>query len=182
MLVALLAVLSACNNTRSYAELLNDETKYTNNFLADQRVVGYEQRDSTFKFETGEDAPYYQMDEDGNLYMQVISTGTPGNYAANDQMIYFRFLRYALNAYTDGTLPNGEGNNGDVNNNSTYFRFNNMAASSYTNYGSGIQEPLHYLPIDCEVNLVMKSTLGPNSEIANVVPFLYNVRYFKSQI
>ena len=35
---------------------------------------------------------------------------------------------------------------------------------------------------DCEVNLVIKSQYGIASEISNVVPYLYNVRYFKSQI
>lgn len=182
VLFAILMALASCSNGRSYAEMLNDESKYTNNFLADQRVVGYESRDSTFKFEVGPDAPYYQMDEDGNLYMQVLSAGTPGNYATNDQLIYFRFTRYALTDYKNGKLPAGAGNNTDVNDNSTYFRFNNMAASSYYNYGSGIQEPLHYLPINCEVNIVVKSQLGPSSEIASVVPYLYNIRYFKSQI
>lgn len=182
LLFALSLVLGACSNHRSYAELLSDETKEVNNFLADQIVIGYTQRDSTFKFEYGEDAPYYQIDEDGNLYMQVIKPGTPGNFAETDQIIYFRYMRYPLNLYANGELPEGSGNTEDVNSNSTFFRFDNMASSSYSNYGSGIQEPLKLLPIDCEVNLVMKSQLGPSGEIAAVVPYLYNLRYFKSQI
>lgn len=182
LFTALLAALASCSDSKSYAELLADENYACNNFLADHKVIGYEQRDSTFKFVTGENAPYYQLDEDGNLYMQVLNSGTPGNRAKTDQLIYFRFMRYNLKGYIDGKLPYGEGNDVNVNNNSTSFRYNNVSASSYTRWGEGIQAPLYYLPIDCEVNIVVKSQLGPSGEIGSVSPFLYNIRYFKSQI
>lgn len=63
-----------------------------------------------------------------------------------------------------------------------YFRFGNYSLQSSAQYGSGIQLPLSYLGIDCEVNIVIKSQYGFTSEMTNVVPYLYNVRYFKSQI
>ena len=68
---ALIAVAAAawtftgCNDTKSYAERLADETKYINAFLADQRVVGHIPADSVF--EVGPNAPYYRLDEDGNV-------------------------------------------------------------------------------------------------------------------
>ena len=46
----------------------------------------------------------------------------------------------------------------------------------------GVQVPLIYLPLDCEVNLIVKSQMGRYDEISTVIPFLYNLRYFKSQI
>lgn len=174
--------LASCNDQKSYAEYLNDENKSVNSFLANNRVIAYEQRDSTFQFEYGDDAPYYELDEEGNVYMQVINPGTPGNRAATDQQIYFRFIRYNLNSYTNNTLPAGEGNGIDLTNGSTSFRYNNMQASSSYQWGEGIQMPLIYLPIDCEVNLVVKSQYGLYNEISYVVPYLYNLRYFKSQI
>lgn len=183
LLSALAAIaLTGCNDQKSYAEYLNDENKSVNSFLANNRVIAYEQRDSTFKFETGPDAPYYELDEEGNVYMQVISPGTPDNRAVTDQQIYFRFIRYNLNRYIDNKLPAGEGNGIDLTAGSTSFRFNNMQASSSYQWGEGIQMPLMYLPIDCEVNLVLKSQYGPYNEISYVVPYLYNLRYFKSQI
>lgn len=33
------AALSSCNDSKSYADLLRDETKAINNYLADQRVI-----------------------------------------------------------------------------------------------------------------------------------------------
>ena len=48
--------------------------------------------------------------------------------------------------------------------------------------GSGIQYPLALLPVDCEVNLVVKSQLGLTSEIAEVVPYMYHIRYYRPKI
>ena len=181
--LAVLAIaVSSCDDHKSYAELLADENIHSNDFLANQRVIGYEQRDSTFKFETGPDAPYYQLDEDANVFMQVLNPGTEGNRARYDQLIYFRFTRYNLNQYINGQLPSGDGNDVVMANTSASFKFSNMSYTTSYQWGYGLQMPLIYLPIDCEVNILIKSQYGLNSEIAAVVPYLYNVRYFKSQI
>lgn len=182
ILAALGMAATGCDNHKSYAELLAEENFATNDFLSNQRVVGYENRDSSFNFEYGKDAPYYQIDPDKMVFMQVVKPGTPGNYAKYNQLIYFRFTRYNLLQYKNATLPSGEGNDQDVSGNSTNFRFDNDSSTSYAQWGEGLQMPLRYLPIDCEVNIVIKSQMGPAQEIGNVQPFLYNVRYFKSQI
>lgn len=176
------AALTACDDTRSYAELLSDENKAVNNFLVDQKVIGYEKRDSTFQFQSGPNAPYYQLDEDAQLFMQVVDPGTPGNRAKYDQLVYMRFQRWNLSSYADGELPDGSGNNSDLTNGSASFRFGNYNAQSSTQWGQGVQMPLIYLPIDCEVNLIVKSQMGRYDEISIVLPYLYNIRYFKSQI
>ena len=46
----------SCSDRKSYAELLADEDYYSNNYLADQRVVSYIPEDSVF--ESGPDAPF----------------------------------------------------------------------------------------------------------------------------
>ncbi|MCD8388018.1 MAG: DUF4827 domain-containing protein [Bacteroidales bacterium] len=189
LLMAALMALASCSSGTSYAELLSDESIAVNAFLANNRVIAYEARDTTFQFQVGSDAPYYELDSEGNVYMQVLNAGTPGNYAETDQLIYFRFTRYNLELATNGILVDsngdalvGEGNDADLTYGSTSFRFQNTSSSSSYQWGTGLQMPLIYLPIDCEVNIIIKSQYGLYSEIANVIPYLYNVRYFKSQI
>ncbi len=173
-------VLSSCEDSESYADLLTEEIHSVNDYLANQRVVNSVPADSVF--EVGPDAPFYRLDEDGLVYMQVIRTGDLNDKAKSDQLIYFRFTRYNLNYWSETGQMVSEGNANDFDFQSTSFRYGNYSLSSSAQYGSGIQLPLAYLGIDCEVNLVIKSQAGFQSEIANVIPFLYNVRYFKSQI
>lgn len=175
---ALLAVTlaSSCDDGKTYAELLNDESHYVNAFLADQRVINSIPPDTVF--ETGEDAPYYRIDEDGNLYMQVLDAGTPGDRVENNELIYFRFTRYQMSTYADGSFSYAEGND-DVLGGNLSFRYGNYELTSSYNYGTGIQAPLQYLPVDCRVNLVIKSAYGMPSEMSSVVPWLYSLRYYR---
>ena len=184
--VAILA-LTSCSEGKSYSELLNDENKATNYYLSTCRVVNELPEDN--KFETGPDAPYYRMDADGNIYMQVVDPGTPDDRVEYDQQIYFRFTRYNLklfmisgfptlqDAIDDGSVV-AEGNANNLSYGATWFRYDNYQLSASSQYGSAIQLPLGYLGIDCEVNIVVKSQMGFTSEMANVIPYLYNVRYF----
>lgn len=170
--------LSSCSDSKSYAELLTEENHAVNNYLADHRVTNTIPTDTTFVFETGPNAPYYRLDEDGNMYMQVVNPGTPGNYAKADQVIYFRYTRYDLNSYKDGTLPEGTGNEVDMSYLNTWFRYDNFSLQSSYKWGVGVQMPLRYLPIDCEVNIIIKSQYGFYDETAYVLPFLYRIRYY----
>lgn len=178
----LVAVTSfSCSDGKTYAELLTDETRNVNAFLANQKVIIEIPEDSVF--EVGEDAPYYQIDPEGNVYMQVLSVGK-GDKAKNNEMIYFRYMRYDLSNYAKAdTLPAGSGNADDMEYEPTWFRFDNYTLTSSAQYGNGIQMPLKFLPVEnTQVNVVVKSQYGLTSEISYVVPFLYNVRYYKSPI
>ena len=123
------------------------------------------------------------MDEDGQVYMQVIKSGNLKDKAYDDQVIYFRFMRYnLLYNYTYNEWPEGEGNAESMEYMATSFRYGNYTLTASAQYGSGIQVPLAYLGVECEVNIVIKSQYGFTSELSNVVPYMFNVRYFKSRI
>lgn len=172
-------VMSSCSNNKSYAELLTDENHDVNAFLVNHRVVGSVPADSVF--EIGPDAPYYCLDEEMNVYMQVLNPGNKANRASNDQQIYFRFTRYNLQSYdvaTNEFTGGAYGNSDDMSMGSTSFRYGNYTLSSSSQWGSGIQMPMAFLGIDCEVNLIIKSQYGLSSELSQVTPYLYNVRYF----
>lgn len=172
---------TGCSDSTSYASLLETETKAVNAFLADQRVDNTIPTDTNFVFETGENAPYYRLDEDGNLYMQVVKYGTRGNWAQDDEIVFFRYTRYNLESYEDGELPTGDGNEVDMSYMNAWFRFNNYTLQSSYQWGYGIQSPLLYLPLDSEVKLVVKSQYGFYSETSYVVPFLYTLRYYRQK-
>ncbi len=169
--------LSSCNDSKSYAERLVDETKAVNYYLSDFRVENSIPENN--EFELGPDAPFYRLDDEGNVYMQVIRKGDfENNKATDDQMIYFRWERNNLLYYYNYGKMISEGNSNNMSYNSTWFRFNNTTNSSSTQWGSGVQMPLNYLGIDCEVNLIVKSQYGFSSETSNVTPYVYNIRYF----
>ena len=171
--------LAACDDSKTYAELLVEENHYVNNFLADHRVINEIPADTVFEY--GANAPYYRLDEDGQLYMQVIDPGTPGNMVEKNELLYFLFTRYNLAYYVDGEFSKSEGNDNVLGGNYS-FRFGNYELNSSYSFGAGIQAPLDYLPVDCQVNIVIKSQYGMPNEMSYVIPYLYSIRYFRPKI
>ena len=180
LVAALSLAFTSCDDGKTYAELLQSEDQYVNNFLADHIV--YNDIPSDTVFEVGEDAPYYRIDEEGQIYMQVIDPGTPGNMAKADDLIYFRYTRYNLRYYEDGKFTYSGGNSDDMSQANTSFRYNNYTLQGSSQWGSGIQRPLALLPVDCQVNLVVKSQYGFTSELADVQPYLFELRYYRPRI
>lgn len=182
--MGLLALMSlcACNDDQSYADRLNDERNAVNAFLANHRVVMSVPKDSVF--EVGIDAPYYRIDVDGNVYMQVINAGDRVNDKVKiGEPIYFRYSRYNLASwYADGTWAITSGNETDMDLASCSFNYADYTLPSSAQWGYGIQYPLLFLGVECEVNLVIKSQYGFTNEISYVTPFFFHVRYFHSQI
>lgn len=183
---------SSCKDSKSYSELLDEEQKAVNSYLANQRVVDHlvtnEAGDTIF--EVGENAPFYKIDDNGDVYMQVIKEGDRVNNRAKDgDLIYFRFGRISIKRYEAGYDDIPSGNYGDMTAEWTSFRFyddeyqtNPYSGAYYSyDYGYGIEMPLRFLGVDCEVNLLVKSQKGPNSEISSVVPYLYTIRYFRNK-
>lgn len=179
----ILTSLAACDDQKSYSELLSEENFYVNNFLADQYVIQEVPEDSVF--EVGPNAPYYRIDEDGNMYMQVLDPGNPENKVSDNEQIYFRYTRYELSSYPNwrdeylqtGVLPTSEGNGNNTVLNPCWFRYNNYQLQSSYTWGYGIQKPLEFFGYDCKVNIVIKSANGPTSEQADVVPYLWTLTY-----
>ncbi len=202
-----LAGATACTDKEGYADLLRDENYAVNYYLVNYPIITSVPSDSVFisteqlladpdfVAEFGQECadeaelrevaikhtPFYRMDDDGYVYMQVINPGK-GAKAIDDQTIWFRFTRYNLKfAYLNGNWE-ASGNEQDVAATPTSFRFKNTSLSSTTQWGEGIQTPLYYLPLNCHVRLVIKSYLGPTQEVSSVYPYLYNIRYYPSKI
>ncbi len=177
IMVTAMAAMVSCDDGKSYAELLTEQDMYVNNFLADNKVELSIPADTVFI--CGEDAPYYRLDEDGEMYMQVLNPGTKGNKVQSNEQVYFRYTRYALSGYKNGRLPEGQGN--DITLNPCWFRYNNYQIEASYTWGYGIQYPLSLLPLEAEVNIVIKSQMGPTNEQSDVQPYLWKLRYQRRQ-
>ena len=177
-----LALFTSCNDDQSYADRLNDERNAVNSYLANHRVVMSVPEDSVF--EVGIDAPYYRLDPDGNVYMQVLNAGDKEHDKAKiGEPIYFRYSRYNLATwYADGVLNMTSGNENTMDAVPCSFNYSDYTLPSSSQWGYGLQYPLIFLGVECEVNLIIKSQYGFTSEISYVTPFLYHVRYFHSMI
>ena len=177
-----LTLLSSCNNDQSYADRLNEERNAVNAYLANHRVVMSVPKDSVF--EVGENAPFYRVDADGNVFMQVLDAGDRKNdKAKNGEPIYFRYSRYNLATwYADGTWSIYSGNETTMDAMSCSFNYGDYTLPSSSQWGYGLQFPLLFLGVECEVNLVIKSQYGFTNEISYVTPFFYHVRYYHSMI
>lgn len=172
-------MMQSCDDGKSYAEMLTDENKAVNLFLVDQKVVGSVPADSIFQ--VGTQAPYYQLDEEGNIYMKVLALGEEGNVEEGQQVI-FRFRRTNLMYYYPGANIENldwEGNNDNPVSNISSFRYGDYTLPSSAQWGSAIQLPLSFkqIQLGSRVMLVIKSQYGWSDEITYVQPYLYEISY-----
>lgn len=172
------AWVTSCDDTKSYAELLDEENEAVDKFLSTKTVINSIPANNDFQ--VGENAPYYKLDEDGYVYMQVLNAGDSIK-AKYDEVISFRYSRMNILTWAEGGDQTMTGNDNDPSLVLT-FNFQNTTLSSTTQYGTGIQEPLKYLGLNCHVNLIIKSKAGSTNDLAAVTPYLYNVRYFPSNV
>ena len=181
MAIMAMLVVSSCKDSESYADLLNDERYATNAYLANCRIVNEIPADTIF--EVGENAPYYRIDPEGNVYMQVLkASDRKTDKAKVSEKIYFRYMRYNLIYWYKYNEMYGSGNEQDMQAATTYFQYGDFTLTISSQWGYGIQLPLSLLGVNSEVNLIIKSQYGWTSEISNVQPYLYHVRYYRNQI
>lgn len=172
-------MMQSCDDGKSYAEMLTEENKAVNLFLVDQKVVGSVPADSIFQ--VGNQAPYYQLDEDGNIFMKVLALGEEGNVEEGQQVI-FRFRRTNLMYYYPGAnieTLDWEGNNDNPVSSISSFRYGDYTLPSSAQWGSAIQLPLSFkqIQLGSRVMLVIKSQYGWSDEITYVQPYLYEISY-----
>lgn len=174
----LLLGITACEKGESYADLLKKQEKAVNWYLSGEQVETEVPADSIFI--TGEDAPFYRMDEDGDVYMRVIDAGDMNDRPQTGDRVYFRYSRMNLRNFYEADVEQWFGNSSEIGASpSTSFIFGNYTLSSSSQYGTGLQLPLNYLGYNSRVRLVVKSAAGFYAEQSQCLPFVFDVRYFK---
>lgn len=174
-------ILPSCSKTESYSSLLKKEERAVNWFLSGQKICVDLPADSVLLY--GEDAPFYKMNEDGTLYIKVVTPGdmNPESRPKAGEKVYFRFKRQNLEILQNEGEAEWDGNADNIGNlSSSSFVFENTYLPNTTQYGMGIQEPLKFVGYNSEVYIVIKSREGVVSEQSACQPFLYNVKYFKA--
>lgn len=176
-----LMFLFSCEDGKSYSDLLRDEERATNWYMAQHRIINSVPADSVLEY--GADAPFYRLDPDGFLYLQVVDPGDPDTKPKAGDTVYFRFMRKNLKYMYNGSDPKWEGNANDMNSllGATSFVYEEMAVSSSQKFGQGIQWPLKFVGINSEVNLVMRSYYGFSEDQSQCLAYIYNIKYFKAE-
>ncbi len=169
---------ASCSDEESYSNLLKSEEKTTNWYMAQKNICLTIPEDSVF--ETGPDAPYYKMDEEGYLYMQVINPGDTTK-AKNEEKVIFRFMRCNLKNYRSTGEMTWSGNADNMEYATASFHFNSYVYQDSQKYGQGIQVPMKYLGYNSEVNLVLRSYIGFAADQSSCIPYALNVKYFKPE-
>ena len=187
----LITVLPSCNEGESYSELLRTEQKAVNWYLSGCRVET--KFPGIMECEKGDDAPFYKMDAEGYLYMQVVNPGdliienegtSDEKWVSpieNNQVVWFRFMRRNIKSLYKGLASDWVGNADNMNSTlgNTYLVYGNTQLPSTTQFGTGIQVPLKYVGYNSEVNLVISSYQGFETDKSSCIPYLMNIKYFE---
>lgn len=174
-----LLILASCEKGESYTDLLKKQEKAVNWYLSGESVDVNIPADSIFV--EGEDAPFYKMDNDGNVYMRVIDSGDPTDRPQPGDKVYFRYSRMNLRNFYEVGVETWAGNSSNLESSlgSTSLIYGNYSLSSTYQYGTGIQVPLAYLGYNSRVRLVVKSDAGFPAEQSSCQPYIMDVRYFR---
>lgn len=169
----------SCEKGESYADLLKKEEKAVNWYLSGESVEIKIPADSIFI--SGEDAPFYKMNEEGTIYMQVVDPGDPEDRPKQGDRVYFRYSRMNLRNFYEADVEKWIGNSSDLttSTSSTSFILGNFLLPSSYQYGTGIQKPLEFLGYNSRVRLVLKAQAGFYAEQSQGIPFVFDIRYFK---
>lgn len=171
--------LLSCSDSDSYSNLLKKEEKATNWYLSNQKVML--DLPSGDNIITGKDAPFYKLDDDGYVYMQVVDKGDMNSRPEKGDLVYFRYNRLNLRTLYEADSEVAEGNDNDMQLAAASFVYDDYTLSSTVKYGKGIQMALSYLRYNSEVNLVLRSYYGFTSDQSQCIPYLINIRYFKTE-
>ncbi len=120
------------------------------------------------------------MTLDGSVYMRVLETGDLKNKPKFGDRVYFSFMRQSIKDLYKGYDPAWQGNDEDMSTGlgSTSFFLGNTVLPSTTQYGTGIQMPMDYLGYYSQVEIIIKSTKGFETDITQCEAYVYKIRYF----
>jgi hypothetical protein len=192
-LLAFCLGFQACDNTKSYAEMLDDEKDAIKAFIKDSSITVISQsefyaQDSTTNLDRNE---YVQLAS--GVYMQIVDKGStnPADTVKPNDLILVRFAETGLIADKNGnrsylTNLNDPANVDEfkytVTSSSIAGRFNN-GGYMYSFYGPSVPAgwlvALTYVRDRAHVRLIVPSKMGHSSAMQYVYPYYYDIQKFQ---
>ena len=195
------SLFQACDNSKTYAEMLEDEKNAVNKFIKDSaiNVISLEEfeRDTITDLSRNEYVAF-----SNGVYMQIVDRGNPEDTFANNNVICARYLEknIASNELTcfNVVLPEYI-NASDYYRSPLTFRYVNENSSAYgivlstpldydylwtaNSYGTAIPGgwllALPYLRDNAHVRLIIPSKMGHSISQQNVIPYYYDIWKFE---
>lgn len=191
-LFALLAVclaFQACDNTKSYAELLDDEKVAIKAFIKENNIKVISQSEFYAQDSTTNVAENEYVQLASGVYMQIVDKGSenPADTVKNNDLILVRFLEYNIQS-KDTTVSNLDDPaivdefKYTVTSSSIAGIFTTqgwMAAYYGTSVPAGWLVPLAYVRDRAHVKLIVPSKMGQSDAISSVYPCYYDIRKYQ---
>ena len=184
----------ACDNSKTYAEMLEEEKDGINDFIKDRNIKVISQsefygQDSTTKCKDRGDAVDEYVQLTSGVYMQIVDKGSENKadtVKSNDQVLV-RFMEYSI-LDKDTTLSNLAA--AETVDEFRYTVTSSSIAGTFlqgymmTYYSSpavpaGWLVPLSYVRDMAHVRLIVPSKMGHQTAMQYVYPYYYDIRKYQ---
>lgn len=195
----------ACDDSKTYAEMLEDERNAVNDYIKEQKIKVISQEEFEKDTITNVDENEYVLFPSTGVYMQIVNRGTGDTLKTRDEVLV-RFLEYdimaddttyASNYNKDGqvdafyyTHPDnsyytyGAGEfllnvGGTIESYLTYYYstlLSSVSISQMASVPTGWLVPLRYIRSGAHVRVIVPSKQGHAYAMQQVVPFYYDLR------
>ena len=185
----------ACDDTKTYAEMLDDEDDAIADFIRDSSITvisqsEFYQNDSTTDVSKNE---FVQLAS--GVYMQIVDKGVEdkADTVKNNDIVLVRFSEYCLLEEDDRGWKGISYSNLNIPYTVDEFRYVVSSSSiagiftggyymqSTTSGGSAVPAgwlvPLEYVRDRAHVKLIVPSKMGTTYALSSVIPFYYDIKY-----
>ena len=178
----------ACDNTKSYAEMLDDEKDAIKDFINENNITVITQsefyaQDSTTDLSRNE---YVQLAS--GVYMQIVSKGSdnPADTVKNNDLVLVRFREYNImdKAYEASNLEDAQYVD-EFRYTVTSSSITGLFTQGYMQLYHGTAVPagwlvaLSYVRNMGAVNLIVPSKMGASDAMSSVTPYHYEIKKFQ---
>lgn len=188
-ILALMAIcigFQACSDTKTYAEMMEEEDDAIRDFIKANDITVISQSEFYAQDSMTGNNEYVQLTS--GVYMNIVDKGSssPSDTVKNNDLILVRFMEYDILA-EDTTLSNiADPGNVDE------FKYTKTSTSiagiftqgyMYNYYGSSVPAgwlvPLDYVRSGAHVKLIVPHKMGHSTALSNVYPYFYDIQKYQ---